>query len=345
MNDTTFRCLMVRSSESDSQKKRTTCEIETASFAQLQEPFEPDAEPMVRIRIKFSSLNYKDALATQGHPGVAKQIPLIPGIDAAGTVESTTGQKFQAGDEVIVFHARFGTEHNGAYSDIAWVPESWVYLLPQGLSLRESMIIGTAGFTAAQCVDELTKHGIKPTDGPIVVSGATGGVGIFAVKILSTLGYQVVASTGKPERKDWLLHHGAADVISRDALNDSSDRPLLKSEWAGAVDAVGGNTLATILRATQSFGCVTACGLVGGTDLNLTVYPFILRGVTLQGIDTANIDYSRRQSLWKKLAGPWRPGSAEDLDSLAVETDLDGLTEQASSMLNGGVAGRVIVRL
>lgn len=345
MNQSNFRCLMVRqtSAASEESARQTVCEFTTCDAAQLKSTFvDVGQQPMVRIQLKYSSLNYKDALAIQGHPGVAKRLPLIPGIDGAGVVAGTTGTRFQVGDEVMIFHAQFGTEHHGAYSELAYVPESWVYALPTGMSLRQAMALGTGGFTAAQCVDELHRHQLTPDLGEIVVSGATGGVGIFAVKLLSKLGYRVVASTGKSERTDWLLANGASEVISREELHDRSDRPLLKSRWAGAVDTVGGQTLATIIRGTKSFGCVTACGLVGGTQLDVTVYPFILRGVTLQGIDTANITYERRAAIWEKLGGPWR---LDSLDALITEVDLDGLLTAANQISAGQIAGRIVVRL
>ena len=346
MNKTPFRCLKVREAEpvsEASEKNNTSCQIESETFDQLKSKWPDSVEaPLVRVRLKYSSLNFKDGLAIQGHPGIAKRLPLIPGIDGAGIVDESTGSKFKTGDEVMIFHARFGTETNGAFSEYAYVPESWLYALPSGLSLRDTMILGTAGFTAAQCVDELQKHYIAPDQGEIVVSGATGGVGIFAVKLLARLGYQVVASTGKAERAQWLKHNGATQVISRQELNDESARPMLKSRWAGAVDTVGGNTLGTIIRGTKGFGCVTACGLVGGTDLPVSVYPFILRGVTLQGVDTANISYERRESLWTRLGADWH---LDGLDELTTEVDMDGIVEEAGKILAGQIAGRTVIRL
>jgi acrylyl-CoA reductase (NADPH) len=299
-------------------------------------------EQQVTIRVAYSSLNYKDALAATGHPGVARKLPLVPGIDAAGTIVATNSARFQIGAEVLVFAPSFGTEFDGGFSEFVVVPEAWVYELPSGLSLLEAMSIGTGGFTAAQCVDELIRHGITPSQGEIVVTGATGGVGIYAVKLLARLGYRATASTGKPQLAEWLRQHGAVEVISRSDLDDRTQRPLLSARWAGAVDTVGGNTLATILRATKPYGCVTACGLVGGADLPLTVYPFILRGITLQGIDTAGITPEYRGRLWQRLAGDWRLG---DLEKISYVVPLDGLTEEIARILRGEVAGRVVVKL
>lgn len=300
----------------------------------------PLADNRVRVQVKYSSLNYKDALCSTGHPGVARNLPLVPGIDAAGSVVQSNCADVATGSEVMIFHADFGTKANGGFTQFVDVPADYVYPLPDGLSSREAMIIGTAGFTAAQSVDELIKHGVAPSSGPVVVSGATGGVGSLAVKLLASLGYEVVASTGKADRHDMLAKLGAASVIDRATLNDTSDTPLLKGNWAGAVDTVGGRTLATILRMTKPHGCVTACGLVAGVELNLSIYPFILRGVTLQGIDSATISRDYREKLWARIAGEWQ---MDDLENIATEVTLANLDEQIAAILGGAVSGRVLV--
>lgn len=343
MSSNKFPCLQVCTIESGNDEVKTQCEATSLDWEDLVENYRDVSEqPMVRVRIQYSSINYKDALAVNGHPGVAKSLPLVPGIDAAGVVEESTGERFQVGDPVMIFHAKFGTEKYGGYAKYAWVPETWVYPIPMGLEMRETMVIGTAGFTAAQCVDELLRHDVQPDQGEIVVSGATGGVGIFAIKLLAQLGFSVVASTGKADRAEWLRQQGAVEVISREALNDRSGRPLLKSRWAGAVDTVGGDTLETIIRATRGFGCVTACGLAGGNHLSTTVFPFILRGVTLQGIDTANISYHRRSAIWERLANDWR---LDGLETLGKEIALNEVLDQTKEILGGRVAGRFVVRL
>ena len=296
----------------------------------------------VIIEVEYSSLNFKDALAASGNPGVARSLPIVPGIDAVGVVKSSGTDSFSVGDRVYVAHPDFGTATWGGWSKHVRVPDSWVHQLPTELDPRSFIIYGTAGFTAAQCVAALQSHGIAPGDGPIVVSGATGGVGIFAVKLLGQLGYDVVASTGKKDRADWLLENGASSVIGRGEINDTGGRPLLSGTWAGAVDTVGGNTLATIIRASKIGACITACGVVGGAELPLTVYPFILRGVALCGIDSANVCDQTRGDIWTKLSNQWK---VKDLDSLATEVSLDELNEYVESILKGQVAGRVVVKM
>ena len=303
---------------------------------------DPVSDDLVRIKVEYSSINYKDALCANAHPGIARKLPIVPGIDAAGCVISDPSGQFSEGDDVMVFHAEFGTKEDGGLSQIIDVPRSWVYPIPQGLNARDCMIIGTAGFTAAQCVDELIKHSVNPDSGEIVVTGSTGGVGIFAIKLLSKLGYKVTAVTGKQDRISWLERNGASQVVGRSNVNDETDRPLLGGRWAGAVDTVGGNILATILRSTKPQGCVTACGLVAGVDFGISVYPFILRGVTLQGVDTAGISREYRTELWRRLAGEW---AFEQLDELVTEVTLDGVEEQIQTILEGKIVGRVIVKL
>jgi acrylyl-CoA reductase (NADPH) len=294
----------------------------------------------VLIRVAYSSLNYKDALASQGHPGVVRTLPHVPGIDCAGTVEESTSADYRPGDQVIITGYELGSGHWGGYSEFVRVPAEWIVPLPGGLTLRETMIYGTAGFTAAQCVSAITARGIEPSRGPVVVTGSTGGVGSIAVAILAKLGYEVEAVTGKVEHHEWLRKLGARTILNRSDLADDSDRPLLRSRWAAAVDTVGGKPLATILRSTQHRGCVAACGLVAGIDIPMTVYPFILRGVMLAGIDSANCPRRERLEMWEKLAGPW---NVADCDSLADEITLDELPDRIQKILAGQIAGRTLV--
>jgi acrylyl-CoA reductase (NADPH) len=292
------------------------------------------------IRVANSSLNYKDALASQGHPGVVRTFPHVPGIDCAGTVEESSSPDYRSGDEVLVTGYELGSGHWGGYAGLVRVPAEWTVPLPTGLTRRDTMIYGTAGFTAAQCVAAIIARGIEPGRGPVVVTGSTGGVGSIAVAILAKLGYEVEAVTGKQAQHDWLRKLGAHAILDRTDVSDDSDRPLLRSRWAAAVDTVGGKPLATILRSTQHRGCVAACGLVAGTDLPLTIYPFILRGVTLAGIDSANCPRPERLEIWRKLAGPWH---IDQLDSLADEITLDELPDRTQKILAGQIVGRTVV--
>lgn len=295
----------------------------------------------VVVRVQFSALNYKDALAATGHPGVVSRFPHVPGVDAAGEVVQSTSSKFKPGDNVIVTSFELGAGCWGGYAEFIRVPADWVVPLPAGLTSRESMILGTAGLTVAMCLEAIERQGIGPGDGAVVVTGASGGVGSMAVSILAKAGYQVVAATGKPAA-ELLKRMGAADVVGRDAISDASGKPLLKSKWKAAIDTVGGSVLSTVLRSMQPGGCVAACGLVGGVDLPVTVYPFILRGVTLAGIDSAHYPAEKRPAIWQKLAGQWKP---KLLEEIATEVALEDLEPKIADILAGRVTGRVVVRI
>ena len=294
------------------------------------------------VRVHYSSLNFKDALSATGNPGVTRNYPHTPGIDAAGEVISCSDGSFIAGDQVIVTSYDLGMETDGGFAQIIRVPSQWAVKLPTGLSLRESMMLGTAGLTAALSVYELEQCGIKPEDGPILVTGATGGVGSLAVAILAKAGYRVTAATGKVAEADYLKSIGAAEVIGRSEVTQGSDRPLMKPFWAGVVDCVGGEMLAAAIKSTKPGGGVTCCGLVGSHELPLTVFPFILRGVRLIGIDSAECPMSLRSKLWHNLATQWK---LIDLESMVEEVGLDGLEEKIQSMLKGGLKRRILVRL
>ncbi|MCA9052218.1 MAG: YhdH/YhfP family quinone oxidoreductase [Planctomycetaceae bacterium] len=296
----------------------------------------------VLIRVEYSSANYKDALAAGGHRGIVRTLPHVPGIDAAGTVVDSAAPEVVVGAQVLVTGYELGSGRWGGWAEYIRVPAEWVVPLHQGLSPREAMILGTAGFTAAQCVEALQRHDIEPSSGPIVVTGATGGVGSLAVMLLSRLGYHVTGVTGKTERHDWLQSLGAKAVLSRQAVDDQTSRPLLSARWAGAVDTVGGGTLSTLIRALKHRGCVAACGLVGGTDLSLTVYPFLLRGVKLDGIDSAQCPREKRIDLWRKLSGEWR---LEGLDRVAREFELSQVASVVEDLLAGRSVGRPVLRI
>ena len=294
----------------------------------------------VLIRVDYSSLNYKDALAATGNLGVNKEFPHIPGVDAAGTVASSGVYEFVNGDPVLVTGFDMGANRWGGFAEYVSVPQDWIVPLPEGLSLRESMMLGTAGLTAGFCVHELVTHDVTPDRGEVVVTGASGGVGSVAVALLAKLGYQVVAVTGKTSAHDYLKGLGAAEILSRDELLDSGDKPLLSGRWAGAVDAAGGAILSTVLRAVRPGGCVAACGNAAGAELQMTVYPFILRGVTLAGIDAAFCPIPLRHQTWGRLAGPWK---LDCLEQIARFVDLADLPDSFDEILAGRITGRLAV--
>jgi acrylyl-CoA reductase (NADPH) len=299
-------------------------------------------EGAVLVRVHYSSLNYKDALSATGNKGVTRRYPHTPGIDAAGVVAAGSSPDFSPGDEVIVTSYDLGMNTAGGFGEYIRVPAEWVVKRPSGLSLRESMIYGTAGFTAGLAILKLTAAGLTPAAGEVLVTGATGGVGSLAVAILAHLGFNVVGVSGKPQGADFLARLGAKETISREAAIDRSGRPLLRGRWAGVVDTVGGEMLATALKSTDLNGTLTCCGNVGGPALNTTVFPFILRGVGLLGIDSQNCPMNQRQQVWQELAAAWRP---EALASLADEVDLEGLDPKIDQILAGGLTGRVVVNL
>lgn len=300
----------------------------------------PVEEPSVTIEVEYSSLNYKDALACQGHRGVVAKLPHVPGIDCAGRVVASESDDFATGDAVLVTGYDLGGARWGGYSGIVRVPAAWVVPLGGRLTPRQAMTYGTAGFTAAQCVMAIVDR-VDPDAGDVVVTGATGGVGGFAVAILAKLGYRVTAVTGKADQAETLHLLGAADVVGREVLSDDSGRPMLPERWAAAVDTVGGAPLAQLVRSLGHRGVVAACGMVAGTDLPLTVYPFILRGVTLAGIDSAKCPAEPRREVWRRLAGDWR---VELPNALVSMIDFDGLPAAIERILAGGMVGRTLVR-
>ena len=296
----------------------------------------------VLIRVCYSSLNYKDGLSATGHKGVTKNYPHTPGIDAAGVVEESRDDAFQPGDEVIVTSYDLGMNTAGGFGQYIRVPAAWVVPLPENLSLKESMAYGSAGLTAGFCLLKLQAHGITPDRGDILVTGATGGVGSFAVAMLAQTGYPVVAVTGKMNEKPFLMDLGAKDVISREEAIDTSGKPLLKSRWAGVVDSVGGDILATAIRSTRLHGVVTCCGNVASPDLPINVYPFILRGIALIGIDSQSCPMAFRRQTWEKIANEWK---LPDLDRQTSMCPLEALDGEIDRILAGEQTGRIIVDL
>ena len=333
MNSDAIRCLIVDKVHAANSDAKATMNVLSISQDQL-------GSGTVEIDVQWSSLNFKDALAATGHPGVVKHFPHVPGIDAAGQVVSCSDGSFATGDAVLVTGYDLGQGHWGGWAERIRVPAEWVVRLPSGLTVRDAMIYGTAGFTAAQCVLALQRNEVQPDSGEVVVSGATGGVGSIAVRLLAHLGYRVVAVTGKSKLAQQLLDFGATRVISREELRDETSRPLLNARWAGGVDTVGGNILTSLLRATQYGGCVAACGLVAGADLQMSLYPFLLRGVTLSGIGSADCPRAKRLAIWDLLANQWR---LKDLNQLVTEVTLEQLAEEVPRILAGQLAGRVIV--
>ena len=325
-------------------KAMVVSEVENDRFVRNIEDRHLDDLPKgdVLVNVEYSSLNYKDVLSAIGNRGVTKNYPHTPGIDAAGRVVESLSKDFKAGDAVIVTSYDLGMNTSGGFGQYIRVPADWVVKMPQDLSARESMIFGTAGFTAALSVFRLVDYGITPNMGPVVVSGATGGVGSIAVSILSKAGYEVTAVNGVVDEKDFLLEIGAKEVISIEAAIDSSGRPMLKGLWAGGIDTVGGEILATTIKSTKDGGAVTCCGNVGSHDLPLNVYPFILRGVTLMGIDSQNCPMPVRLKVWQKIADEWK---LDRLDLLTTEVPLEGLNERIDLILQRKHKGRTIVKL
>ena len=331
MNVSTFRALVV----SQTDEKTFTREITERSISDL-----PEGE--VLIRVHFSSLNYKDGLSCIGNPGVTRNYPHTPGIDASGKVTESSDSRFKEGDSVIVTGYDLGMNTSGGFGEYIRVPADWVVPLPEGMTFKEASIYGVAGFTAALSVDSLQKYGVNPEQGEIVVTGSTGGVGSVSVALLSLLGYTVVASTGKKEESEFLQRLGASEIISREEVNDESKKPLLRERWAGAVDTVGGTTLAALLKAAKRGGAVAATGLVASSELSTTVFPFILRGVSLLGIDSGFTPTKLRLEIWNKLAGIWK---IPQLEQLTIDCTLEELDPEIDKILAGGQRGRVVVNL
>lgn len=311
-----------------------TQSIQTLSTANL-----PDGEVLVQVH--YSSVNYKDALSATGNKGVTKQYPHTPGIDAAGVVVYSEDSQFKVGDEVIVTGNDLGMNTPGGFGQYIRIPADWVVKLPAGLTMKEAMIIGTAGFTAGISLLRMSEL-VKPADGKVIVSGATGGVGSVALSLLSKLGYQTVAVSGKESEYEFLGNLGATEVIPRTEFQQIDKRPMLSAKYAGAIDTVGGPILENILKALQPLGAVTTCGSVSSTQLNMTVFPFILRGISLIGISAQNYPMDLRRTLWEKLSNEWKPAH---LLNLYTEIQLSDLKGTIDSILKGELKGRTIVKM
>ncbi|MFW5873734.1 MAG: YhdH/YhfP family quinone oxidoreductase [Bacillota bacterium] len=292
------------------------------------------------IRVEYSSLNYKDALSAIGNKGVTKEYPHTPGIDAAGIVVEDKSNKFKEGDKVIVTGYDLGMNTDGGFEEYIRIPSEWAVKLPENLTLKESMIFGTAGFTAALSVHKLLTAGTPGNN--ILVTGPSGGVGSFACSILAKKGYEITAATGKTEAEEYFQRLGVKEIISRSEVDDDSGRMLLKEKWDGVIDTVGGNMLATAIKSTKYSGAITCCGNVASADLPINVYPFILRGVSLLGIDSVQCNRELREKIWHKLASDWK---IEHLDKLGKEITLDELSNYIDKMLAGDSKGRIIINL
>ena len=327
----TFRALVVEKTE------------DTFSVSVQERRMDDLPEGDVTIRVAYSSVNYKDGLACIPNGRILTRYPMVPGIDLSGVVVDSKDPRFREGDEVLVTGYELGVSHEGGFSEMARVPGDWVVPLPKGLTLKEVMALGTAGFTAALSVHQLLAHGVTPDKGPVIVTGATGGVGSTAVAILAQLGYDVAASTGKASEEAYLRKLGAREILSREEVSAESKRALEKERWAGAVDPVGGKTTAYLLRTTKYGGSIALSGLTGGNALETTVFPFILRGVNLLGIDSVYCPMELRKSLWERLAGEWKPRHLTE--DIAREVTLDTLQETLAAILRGEVRGRTVVRL
>jgi acrylyl-CoA reductase (NADPH) len=311
----------------------------TATLTQFDEADLMEGD--VTVRVEWSTLNYKDGLAVTGKAPVVRRFPMIAGIDFAGTVEQSSHPAWKAGDKVVCNGWGMGETHLGAYAEKARVKGDWLVRLPDGLSTREAMAIGTAGYTAMLSVLALERHGLSPKNGPIVVTGAVGGVGSVATAVLSKLGHHVIASTGRLSEADYLKGLGAAEVIDRNELSGPV-KPLAKERWAGGIDSVGSTTLANLLSMTKYGGAIAACGLAAGMDLPSSVAPFILRGVCLLGIDSVMCPIERRRVAWSRLASDLDRGKLADITQ---EIGLDQVIDFGAKILAGQVRGRIVVKI
>lgn len=329
--NTQYRCLLTQKSEDGTISNA----VVTRDVSELK-PAE------VLVEIHYSSLNFKDALSALGNPGVTTIFPHTPGIDAVGVVVSSENENWKVGDEVIITGFDFGMNTDGGFSELAKVPADWLVKLPKGLTLKESMMYGTAGLAAGQSVEALLHNGLKPEDGVIAVSGASGGVGSLAVGMLHKLGFKVAAVSGKASASEYLKSIGATEILDRNELSQKSPKAILKPKFAGAIDTVGGEILANLIKMTNYGGTVTNCGMVAGADIPITVFPFILKGINLMGIDTVNHPIVKRIPIWEHFATDWRP---ENLEDTVTEINLEELPDAIAKISQGQLTGRYVVKI
>ncbi|MGB5438360.1 MAG: YhdH/YhfP family quinone oxidoreductase [Gammaproteobacteria bacterium] len=326
----TFRALRVHAQGDNIQAR-----LETLSINDL-------APGEVVIEACFSSINYKDALAVTGKGRILRRFPLVAGVDVAGIVSATSDARFRPGDEVLVTGCGLGESHDGGFAEVVRVPADWVVPLPPGLELFDAMALGTAGFTAALAIDQMERNAQHPDAGPIVVTGASGGVGSLAIDLLSSRGYEVIALSGKADAGAWLKGLGAAAILDRNTL-EAGSRPLEKAQWGGAVDNVGGDTLAWLTRSVRPWGNIASIGMAGGAELHTTVMPFILRGISILGITSANCPMQRRRKIWQRLLTDLKP---RHLDRIVAGTvTLDELPAMCEKLITGQHRGRYVVDL
>jgi acrylyl-CoA reductase (NADPH) len=310
----------------------------TVGLTTLTQDDLPEGE--VLVKVAYSSVNYKDGLASIPEGRVIRKYPLVPGIDLSGVVAESRDARFKEGDEVLATGYDLGVSHSGGFSQYVRLKADWLVPLPQGLSLSNAMALGTAGFTSALSIYQMERMGLKPENGPVLVTGATGGVGSVAIGILKRLGYTVAASTGKANEHDYLKRLGADEILAREETSAESNRPLEKERWAGSLDSVGGSTLSYLIRTTKYGGSIAAFGNTGGGSFGTTVFPFILRAVNLLGIESAYVPMEIRRQLWEHLATDYKP-----LHLPAREIPLDELPQALDTILKGGMKGRTIVRM
>lgn len=327
----TYRALVVDKSDDDF----------SLSVVDQDESQLPDGD--VTIAVEWSSLNYKDALACVPDGRIIRSYPMVPGVDLAGRVLDSSDPRFSQGDAVLATGYDIGVSHPGGYAQRARLPADWVVALPPGLTAQEAMALGTAGFTSALSIHALEQNGLTPDSGTVIVTGATGGVGSTAVAMLAKLGYTVAASTGKDSEHDYLRALGASEILSREDVSGESKRPIESERWAGAIDPVGGNTTAYLLRTMKHGASVAVSGLTGGMAFSTTVLPFILRGVNLLGIDSVLCPAPLRELTWQRIASELKPDQL--LDTIAVRTELDAIPDLAQQILQGKVRGRALVQL
>jgi len=329
LQNTTYKCLLVE--EEGGRFRRS---IVTKSVRDL-----PENELL--IRVQYSSLNFKDALSSCGNKGITKSYPHTPGIDAVGLVVRSNNENFHEGDEVLVTGFDLGMNTPGGFSQYISVPAAWALRLPNGLSMKESMIFGTAGLTAGMSVLRLSEH-INPEDGKILVSGSTGGVGAITISVLAKLGFAISAISGKDSQEDYLFQLGASEVIARKDFEQENERALMKGEYAGGVDTVGGSVLSNMVKSTRPLGVVICCGNVASSKLNVSIFPFILRGVSLIGIDSQNSPMTCREVVWNKLAKDWK---IDSLNGMHTTVSLSDLSRSVDLMLDGKSRGRMVLDL